>query len=117
MAEAARDLGHEYLVLTDHSARLTVAHGLNEDRLRAQLDVLAGLNEQLAPFRILTGIEVDIFEDGSLDLDLDLLARARRRGGQRALQAAHGRPPMTGAHAGRHREPAHRHPRATAPAA
>ena len=74
MAEAARDLGHEYLVLTDHSARLTVAHGLNAERLRAQLDVLAELNDDLAPFRILTGIEVDILEDGSLDQDLDLLA-------------------------------------------
>ena len=75
MAEAARALGREYLVLTDHSARLTVAHGLNEDRLRAQLEVLAGINQQLAPFRILTGMEVDILEDGSLDLDLDLLAQ------------------------------------------
>jgi putative hydrolase len=74
MAEAARDLGHEYLVLTDHSARLTVAHGLNAERLRAQLDVLAELNDDLAPFRILTGIEVDILEDGSLDQELDLLA-------------------------------------------
>jgi putative hydrolase len=74
MAEAARELGHEYLVLTDHSARLTVAHGLNAERLRAQLDVLAELNEDLAPFRILTGIEVDILEDGSLDQELDLLA-------------------------------------------
>jgi len=74
MAEAARDLGHEYLVLTDHSARLTVAHGLNAERLRAQLDVLAEINAGLAPFRILTGIEVDILEDGSLDQDLDLLA-------------------------------------------
>ena len=74
MAEAARDLGREYLVLTDHSARLTVAHGLNEERLREQLDVLAELNEELAPFRILTGMEVDILEDGSLDLELDLLA-------------------------------------------
>ncbi len=74
MAETARDLGREYLVLTDHSARLTVAHGLNEERLRQQLDVLAELNEELAPFRILTGMEVDILEDGSLDLDLDLLA-------------------------------------------
>ena len=74
MAEAARALGHEYLVLTDHSARLTVAHGLNAERLRAQLDVLADLNEDLAPFRILTGIEVDILEDGSLDQELDLLA-------------------------------------------
>ena len=74
MAEAARDLGHDYLVLTDHSARLTVAHGLNAERLRAQLDVVAELNEDLAPFRILTGIEVDILEDGSLDQELDLLA-------------------------------------------
>jgi putative hydrolase len=74
MAEAARELGHEYLVLTDHSARLTVAHGLNAERLRAQLDVLTELNEDLAPFRILTGIEVDILEDGSLDQELDLLA-------------------------------------------
>jgi putative hydrolase len=74
MAEAARELGHEYLVLTDHSARLTVAHGLDAERLRAQLDVLAELNEDLAPFRILTGIEVDILEDGSLDQELDLLA-------------------------------------------
>jgi putative hydrolase len=74
MAEAARDLGHDYLVLTDHSARLTVAHGLNAERLRAQLDVVAALNEDLAPFRILTGIEVDILEDGSLDQELDLLA-------------------------------------------
>jgi putative hydrolase len=74
MAEAARALGHEYLVLTDHSARLTVAHGLNAERLRAQLDVLAELNEDLAPFRILTGIEVDILEDGSLDQELELLA-------------------------------------------
>jgi putative hydrolase len=73
MAETARDLGREYLVLTDHSARLTVAHGLNEERLREQLDVLAELNEELAPFRVLTGMEVDILEDGSLDLELDLL--------------------------------------------
>jgi putative hydrolase len=75
MAEAARELGREYLVLTDHSARLTVAHGLNEERLREQLGVVADLNEQLAPFRILTGMEVDILEDGSLDLDLGLLGQ------------------------------------------
>ena len=74
MAEAARDLGHEYLVLTDHSPRLTVAHGLNPDRLRQQLELVAGLNEELAPFRILTGIEVDILEDGALDQEEDLLA-------------------------------------------
>jgi putative hydrolase len=75
MAEAARDLGRQYLVLTDHSARLTVAHGLNEERLLEQLDVVRALNDELAPFRILTGMEVDILEDGALDLDLDLLAQ------------------------------------------
>ena len=74
MAAAARALGHEYLAMTDHSARLTIAHGLNEQRLRGQLAEIAELNEQLAPFRILTGMEVDIFEDGSLDLSQELLA-------------------------------------------
>jgi len=74
MAVAARDLGHDYVVLTDHSPRLTVANGLTAQRLRRQLDVVAQLNERLAPFRILTGIEVDIHEDGTLDQDDDLLA-------------------------------------------
>jgi len=74
MAEAAIALGHRYLVLTDHSPRLTVAHGLDAARLSAQLKVVARLNEELAPFRILTGIEVDILEDGSLDQDEGLLA-------------------------------------------
>jgi len=73
MARAAITLGHEYLVVTDHSPRLTVAHGLNRDRLLAQLDEIAELNERLAPFRILTGIEVDILVDGALDQDPDLL--------------------------------------------
>jgi putative hydrolase len=73
MAEAARDVGHDYLVLTDHSPRLQVANGLSPERLRKQLDVVAELNEQLAPFRILTGIEVDILEDGTLDQEPDLL--------------------------------------------
>ncbi|MCP2166566.1 PHP domain-containing protein [Goodfellowiella coeruleoviolacea] len=75
MAEAARDLGHEWLALTDHSPRLTIANGLSADRLRAQLDVVARCNAELAPFRILTGIEVDILADGSLDQDPDLLSR------------------------------------------
>ena len=75
MARAARDLGHRYLALTDHSPRLTVAHGLSPDRLRAQLEVVEALNAELAPFRILTGIEVDILEDGSLDGDEELLGR------------------------------------------
>ena len=75
MAEAARELGHRYWALTDHSPRLTVAHGLNPERLRQQLEVVAELNTELAPFRILTGIEVDILEDGSLDQDEELLAQ------------------------------------------
>jgi putative hydrolase len=75
MARTARDLGHDYVVLTDHSARLTVAHGLDRERLLRQLDVVAELAESLAPFRLLTGMEVDILEDGSLDADDDVLAR------------------------------------------
>ena len=75
MALAARDLGHDYMVLTDHSPRLTVASGLSAERLEEQLDVVAELNEELAPFRILTGIEVDINEDGTLDQKPSLLAR------------------------------------------
>ncbi|TNC19442.1 PHP domain-containing protein [Georgenia sp. 311] len=75
MARAAIDLGHEYLALTDHSPRLTVARGLSPERLREQLDVVARLNEELAPFRLLTGIEVDILEDGGLDQEPELLAR------------------------------------------
>ena len=75
MAEAALGLGHEYIVLTDHSPRLTVANGLSAERLERQLAEVAQLNTELAPFRILTGIEVDILSDGSLDQDPALLAR------------------------------------------
>jgi putative hydrolase len=75
MAEAARALGHDYWALTDHSPRLTVAHGLNPERLREQLAVVSELNAEMAPFRILTGIEVDILEDGSLDQEEELLAQ------------------------------------------
>ena len=75
MAETAIELGHRYLVISDHSPRLTVANGLSPERLRAQLDEIATLNAELAPFRILTGIEVDINEDGSLDQEPELLSR------------------------------------------
>ncbi|MEU8396040.1 PHP domain-containing protein [Nonomuraea sp. NPDC048892] len=75
MAEAAMALGHEYWALTDHSPRLTVAKGLSAERLERQLDVVAKLNERLAPFRILTGIEVDVNLDGSLDQRPELLER------------------------------------------
>jgi putative hydrolase len=75
MARAARELGHEWIALTDHSPRLTVANGLSAERLRAQLKLVSQLNAELAPFRILTGIEVDILEDGSLDQHDDLLGQ------------------------------------------
>jgi putative hydrolase len=75
MARAARDLGHDYIALTDHSPRLTIANGLSRERLLQQLDLVTALNEDLAPFRILTGIEVDILEDGRLDQDDDILER------------------------------------------
>jgi putative hydrolase len=75
MAEAARDLGHEWIALTDHSPRLTVASGLSAERLEEQLELVGRLNTKLAPFRILTGIEVDILDDGSLDQSEDLLGR------------------------------------------
>ncbi|MFV2022319.1 PHP domain-containing protein [Micromonospora sp. LOL_023] len=76
MALAAVELGHEYLVLTDHSPRLTVARGLTAARLRRQLDHVAAVNAALPEgFRILTGIEVDILPDGSLDQSDDLLDR------------------------------------------
>ncbi len=75
MAAAARALGHEWIALTDHSPRLTVANGLSADRLERQLELIGRLNSELAPFRILTGIEVDILEDGALDQREDLLER------------------------------------------
>jgi len=75
MADSAIELGHDYLVITDHSPRLTVANGLSPERLRAQLEEIAALNLLLSPFRLLTGIEVDINEDGSLDQDPELLSQ------------------------------------------
>jgi putative hydrolase len=75
MMLAARALGHEYCALTDHSPRLRVANGLSPERLREQLDVIDRLRETVAPMRILTGIEVDILEDGSLDQEPELLER------------------------------------------
>ena len=73
MVLAALELGHEYLAITDHSPRLTVANGLSAARLRAQLDQIAALNRAVGPFRVLTGIECDILDDGGLDQDPDLL--------------------------------------------
>lgn len=71
MVEAARALGHEYLALTDHSPRLRVANGLSAERLRAQLELHEGFSGD--GFTLLSGIEVDILDDGSLDQERALL--------------------------------------------
>jgi putative hydrolase len=75
MASTARRLGHQYVALTDHSPRLTVANGLSAERLAEQLDVVAEIDDELDDFRLLSGIEVDIHEDGSLDQTPEMLAR------------------------------------------
>lgn len=75
MMATAKALGHAYCALTDHSPRLKIANGLSADRLRRQLDEIDELRDTLSPFRILTGIEVDILEDGRLDQEPELLDR------------------------------------------
>ena len=75
MMAVARDLGHQYCAITDHSPRLTVARGLSAERLREQIAVVEDLNAAMAPFRCLQGIEVDILEDGGLDQSEELLGR------------------------------------------
>ncbi|MFE9256628.1 PHP domain-containing protein [Streptomyces sp. NPDC006879] len=75
MGRTAAGLGHQWVVLSDHSPRLKVARGLSAQRLREQMRVVAELNETWAPFRLLTGIECDILDDGSLDQDPQLLAQ------------------------------------------
>lgn len=72
MVDAAKALGHEYLALTDHSPRLTVARGLSPERLREQLEVVAGFRDD--SFTLLSGIEVDILDEGGLDQEDALLA-------------------------------------------
>ena len=74
MGLAARELGHEYLAICDHTPNVRVVPGLDADALRRQAEEIAAANEQLAPFRLLRGAEVDIRRDGSLDLPDDVLA-------------------------------------------
>jgi len=82
MVEAARAAGLEYIAITEHSRHLALAHGLDEKRLRAQLEAIDALNDRLEGITVLKGIEVDILEDGSLDLpeavlgELDLVVGA-----------------------------------------
>jgi DNA polymerase (family 10) len=73
MATAARDLGYEYVAICDHTRNVRVVPGLDADDLRRQGEEIAATNEQLAPFRILRGTEVDILRDGGLDLPDDVL--------------------------------------------
>ncbi len=80
MAFTAIELGHDYLVLTDHSPRLKVANGLSAARLTRQLEVVGAVNDHLGAqtgggFRLLAGIEVDILDDGSLDQTEEMLGR------------------------------------------
>lgn len=75
MVLAARDRGYEYLAITDHSRRLAMAHGMDRKRLAGQIREIDRLNEEVAPFRILKSCEVDILEDGSLDLPDSILSR------------------------------------------
>ncbi len=75
MALAAQEKGYEYLAICDHSQRMTIAHGLNATRLAAQMEEIDRLNHTFKGFTILKGAEVDILEDGSLDLSDDLLER------------------------------------------
>jgi DNA polymerase (family 10) len=82
MAQAAKALGYEYLAITDHSVGRGIAHGLSEERLRQQIEEIGRLNKKIRGIRILTGTEVDIRADGSIDLpdkvlaDLDVVVAA-----------------------------------------
>jgi len=73
MALAARDLGYQYLAITDHSAGRGIAHGLNEERVREQIVQINTLNQRLNGIHLFSGVEVDIRADGNLDLPDDLL--------------------------------------------
>ncbi|MGR8953215.1 MAG: DNA polymerase/3'-5' exonuclease PolX [Gammaproteobacteria bacterium] len=75
MAQAAKQIGLSYIAITEHSKRLTVAHGLDEKRLLQQIDEIDRLNEKIQGITVLKGIEVDILEDGRLDLPDTILAR------------------------------------------
>jgi DNA polymerase (family X) len=74
MAQAAIARGYEYLALTDHSKAVTVANGLDEDRLRRHADEIRGIGGKLKGFWLMAGVEVDILKTGKLDLDEKLLA-------------------------------------------
>ena len=74
MAEAARDWGLDYIAITDHSQAVTVANGLTPERLESHMEAIDEVDEAISGIEVLTGLEVDILEDGELDMDHDLLA-------------------------------------------
>jgi DNA polymerase (family 10) len=74
MALAARDLGYQYIAITDHSGGRGIAHGLDEQRVRKQITEISAVNKRLSGIHVFSGIEVDIRADGSLDLPHEILS-------------------------------------------
>jgi putative hydrolase len=95
MVVTAMELGHDYLVLTDHSPRLKVANGLSSERLSKQLRVVDRINSALGQFRLLKGIEVDILDDGSLDQSVEMLSQLDLRVASVHSKLAMSAAPMT----------------------
>ena len=95
MVVTAMDLGHDYLVLTDHSPRLKIANGLSTERLSRQLRVIDSISSALGDFRLLKGIEVDILDDGSLDQSTEMLAQLDLRVASVHSKLAMSAAPMT----------------------
>ncbi|MFH1714927.1 MAG: DNA polymerase/3'-5' exonuclease PolX [Elusimicrobiota bacterium] len=75
MAKSAKKLGYEYIAMTDHSKKVTVAHGMDEKTILKQLDEIDSINDKIKGITILKGIEVDILENGMLDISDDILKR------------------------------------------
>ena len=95
MVVTAMDLGHDYLVLTDHSPRLKIANGLSRERLSRQLGVIDSISSAVGDFRLLKGIEVDILDDGSLDQSTEMLAQLDLRVASVHSKLAMSAAPMT----------------------
>jgi putative hydrolase len=95
MVVTAVELGHDYLVLTDHSPRLTVANGLSPERLSKQLRVVEEINSAVGQFRLLKGIEVDILDDGALDQSVQMLSQLDLRVASVHSKLAMSATPMT----------------------
>jgi DNA polymerase (family 10) len=75
MGEAAKNLGYEYIALTDHSKAVSVANGMDEKRTLEQIKKIRAAQERVPGIRLLAGIEVDILKSGKLDLDDEVLAQ------------------------------------------